>query len=371
MTKIIIPSDCIKEHNRMFCASVCRLLARLCRKESGGITWGATAPEQIQERNDALFDVAQNASAQDFLKKLYEFHRKHDILTTRWDNLEQMIKTATGSALWKPANKKHLESVRLVLGRVFDYGAFRDGSVLRLEDQPDGSVKFAWSAQGKNAVWSGRRLTKKLGVRYCPYCNAETVGVASLGDDGGPPKLIQSALDHFVSQSDFPFLGLSLWNLIPSCSRCNSNLKGAANQSFDSMLYPYRDNVAKKIQFAFDPLSSSGFYGRLRTPCRHLTVRNNEEKDVRTQEFLNTFKTEGVYQWFYAKELIQDFREAYQYGGFLKEGLEKKYPGIDNRILNRIVFKSSCDSRLINLERLGKARMDMSQQVRRLLGDGL
>lgn len=371
MTTITIPSDCIREHHQVFYEGIRRLLARLCGNESGGITWGAEAAKQIQERDAALSDVAQNASAQDFLLKLYEFHKKYDVLTTRWDKLEQMIKTAKKSALWRLANKLHLESVRLVLGKVFDYAAFRDGSILKLVDQADGTLKFTWSNQGKNAVWSGWRFIKKLGVRYCPYCNAETVGAASLGDDDGPPKLIQSALDHFVSQSDFPFLGLSLWNLIPSCPRCNSNLKGAVNQSFDSMLYPYRDNVAKKIEFAFDPFSLSGFYGRLRTPCRHLTVRNNDGADGRTQEFLNTFKTEGVYQWFYAKELIQDFREAYQYGGFLKDGLAKKYPGIDNRVLNRIVFKSSCDSRRINLERLGKARIDMSQQVRRMLGGGL
>ncbi|MEN4760277.1 hypothetical protein ABEG63_08105 [Chryseobacterium sp. C39-AII1] len=40
-------------------------------------------------------------------------------------------------------------------------------------------------------------------------------------------KFDHFTLDHFLPKSDFPFLSLSIYNLIPSCYSCNSKFKGS------------------------------------------------------------------------------------------------------------------------------------------------
>ncbi len=62
----------------------------------------------------------------------------------------------------------------------------------------------------------GKWLAQKLDVRTCPYCNRQYTFTVEVGS-----KNIRPEFDHFYSKSDYPYLALSFYNLIPACSVCN------------------------------------------------------------------------------------------------------------------------------------------------------
>jgi hypothetical protein len=62
-------------------------------------------------------------------------------------------------------------------------------------------------------------LIKGLNISICPYCNKNDIEA----DDYkySRKRKYRPALDHFYPKSKYPFLGLSIYNLIPSCDECN------------------------------------------------------------------------------------------------------------------------------------------------------
>ena len=93
-------------------------------------------------------------------------------------------------------------------------------------------------------VWGAYKLTEALGVNICPYCNRNYVH--TLEKDKGKTR---PELDHYYPQSRFPFLSLSIYNLIPSCHICNSNFKGSIDFYEKKHIHPYEDNLSDKFIF--------------------------------------------------------------------------------------------------------------------------
>ena len=60
-------------------------------------------------------------------------------------------------------------------------------------------------------------LAKELGVKTCPYCNREYTFSRKLRNN----REVHPEFDHFYPKSKYPYLSLSLYNLVPSCHTCN------------------------------------------------------------------------------------------------------------------------------------------------------
>ena len=140
--------------------------------------------------------------------------------------------------------KEEKSAIFNLLKRIFDYDAFREGKVLELGK--DGAVRWR---QCKANSWSGGDFVRILNpvVKYCPYCNADTIYAVKICGRRVLPSA--SALDHFMPRSHFPYFGISLCNLVPSCTRCNSSLKGDSVVTFADAPHPYRDNVYGNFRF--------------------------------------------------------------------------------------------------------------------------
>ena len=111
-------------------------------------------------------------------------------------------------------------------------------------------IDYKAFANSHSDDWSGLLLMKELAkhVRYCPYCNAETIYAIKF-TERGDTRMVKNAFDHYFPRARYPFLGLSLYNLIPACSRCNSNLKGCKYKDLVRMAHPYLDDVDKNMAF--------------------------------------------------------------------------------------------------------------------------
>lgn len=157
-------------------------------------------------------------------------------------------------------NKEQIEECYSILTKIFNYDAFRDDYFmsfepntheLYIEEEPINFYRIYNDLTADNNLinWGGFEFLKHLNVTICPYCNAETIFSAIIIKEGKQVR-IKSALDHYYLHKKYPYLGISLYNLIPACTRCNSNIKGQS-KNWDPQNYPhpYVENFHDGIHF--------------------------------------------------------------------------------------------------------------------------
>ncbi len=102
--------------------------------------------------------------------------------------------------------------------------------------------------KGAYRSYNAYNLAENLDISTCVYCNrmyTKTV-VNVLGK-----KITRPAFDHWFPKAKYPLLALSFYNLVPSCTVCNSGVKGATDFSLDKYFHPYFKNTDKILDFNF------------------------------------------------------------------------------------------------------------------------
>ncbi|MDQ2178392.1 HNH endonuclease [Marinifilum sp. D714] len=101
------------------------------------------------------------------------------------------------------------------------------------------------NTNGDRIVYSGIDLIERLGINVCPYCNRTYV--QSIKNKNQYHKKRRTCeFDHFYPQSEYPFLAISFYNLIPSCKTCN-HIKGKNPIQFS----PYEINGESLVEFKY------------------------------------------------------------------------------------------------------------------------
>lgn len=147
------------------------------------------------------------------------------------------------------------------------------------------SLNYKKSCQTEStAYW----LQRQLRVKVCPYCNR--VYTTTLFGE----YKIRPDFDHFYPQSQYPYLAVSLFNLIPSCSICNRK-KGNTAEVFHkkekkkkySIIYPYDesfDEPQRCISFRVIPSKKEVMIGQ----SDEFTIELQPQKYSDKLEFNNT-----------------------------------------------------------------------------------
>lgn len=201
---------------------------------------------------------------------------------------------------------------------------------------------------------SGKEKLKKQffnlfeNINVCPYCNRNFINPIYKENSVGTDNKNQSPdIEHFFPKSIYPFLSLSISNLLPSCAFCNK-IKSDVDTFQNNCLSPYE---IKDNDFRFDFSLELNQVKKVKliskTDCKnseilHLEPLYNEVHskyindmfdDVlkytkRNKEFLDTFKilTEDDY-----KKL---FRNYYKEEDFNKHPLSKMTKDLYNQINN-------------------------------------
>lgn len=88
----------------------------------------------------------------------------------------------------------------------------------------------------------------------CTYCNRQyTFTIGRKQTNGKMASKIKPQFDHWFAHKQYPLLSLSYYNLIPSCSVCNSSVKGSAHYSLKTHIHPYTTNTSDPA-FRFIPI---------------------------------------------------------------------------------------------------------------------
>jgi hypothetical protein len=139
-----------------------------------------------------------------------------------------------------PVNLQQYKEVDKLL-KVFDYEQFISGSKPRAYD-----------------------LSLGLNRNTCTYCNRLYTNTVQYKDPvtrrvNNTTRITRPQFDHWYAHSIFPVLGLSFYNLIPSCSVCNSSVKGDDMYSLTTHIHPYVFETGQNFKFSYSQRGNGSY----------------------------------------------------------------------------------------------------------------
>lgn len=125
------------------------------------------------------------------------------------------------------------------------------------------------------------KILSKINITVCPYCNRSYIMTLK-------NRKVRPQLDHYYPKSKYPYLALSLYNLIPSCSICNL-AKCDIDTRKDAILYPYEEEFGEKIVFATDirDMPDDQFVKYMRGESNEWKVRINNPDEILEEQVSN------------------------------------------------------------------------------------
>lgn len=221
----------------------------------------------------------------------------------------------------------------------------------------------------KGNRWGGAYLALRLAqdVKFCPYCNAETVESFQFDGDG-ELKVVKSAFDHFFPLARYPFLGLSLYNLIPACNRCNSRFKLDKTDGLMDCCHPYANKDEEPIDFH----DGMKFVLVLKNIFCQMRCNKTDFAGVALVErkfgafysgliYKEIFRIDEVYSKIYLQDAIDVFWKATRYPlSYIDSKVEQlRGLGANKADIERMIYGAPLDVEEINKHRFAKMIIDI------------
>ena len=190
-----------------------QLLLKDAHSAPTGIFWVLKDPrvkKELQKKGcypgiyDELYDQATGELAEERVKKLLLADRK---------DLEQYI---VKLGRYDPKKRREKDASQYLLDRVFQYKTYANRKVVC-------------------------EILRKMDVPVCPYCNRQFIFTLASGR-------VRPQLDHFFPKNIYPYLALSLYNMVPSCSTCNM-AQSVLDTQIKPILYPFDEEFGYAAQF--------------------------------------------------------------------------------------------------------------------------
>lgn len=236
-------------------------------------------------------------------------------------------------------NAKGTRSTTAIIPLLFNYKAFREH---------------------KESIYNGFTLASQLGVSCCPYCNRnyttthQTYFIQNNGNS--VQKRVYPEFDHFYGQAEYSVLGVSFYNLVPSCTICNTHYKN--NRDSSRLFHPYTLNDPEAFKFHGFPKNVASLYGAGNEIS--LSFRYNCDPDTETSlrnshEF---FGIKDIYDKCHG-DLIKDIiYKKLAFGERYMLELSRTY-GISFEDSYRIVFETHFENESINMRPFTKLKKDI------------
>lgn len=222
------------------------------------------------------------------------------------------------------------------------------------------AYKSWFVANEPTSYYSAYHLATYLNIRSCVYCNRSfIVSQFKTGDNGKIGKLIRPQFDHWFPQEKYPLLALSFYNLIPSCSICNSSVKGRKQFSLSEYIHPYEDDILDSVMFSYTHIAS------IDSLKVELTgVNNDPDLEGRINRTLKDFYIEEMYNS-HQPELKDLLTIKQTYSENYLKNLKESFPDTnltDNEIY-RLVFGVELDSSDFHKRPFSKFKYDILKEL--------
>jgi hypothetical protein len=311
-----------------------------------------------------LKDIFHNEIKKEF-KKNYKSYRKildellnksgkiyiKDIITSKPEELESIHNYLSSNF----NNIKSNAGEVVIEKNVIRKGLFHDmiSKIFNYERLIEDGYKIA--PVQKTKYWDAYSLCGELDIKVCPYCNRIYTFTVQKEKD---KVSVRPSLDHYMPKSKFPFFAISFYNLIPSCTICNSSIKGDKYLSTSEYLHPYIDGIHKDCKFDFTPDDICAFDGDKR---KIDVIIINKDTDNKTKNTIKHFGLESIYKGHtdIVAELIMK-RKRYP-----KEAISQIAGlfGVKDEIIFNSIFGVHDESEIIDVS-LGKLKNDIVEKLR-------
>jgi hypothetical protein len=221
-------------------------------------------------------------------------------------------------------------------------------------------LKKIFKYDGKFQPLIAKFFEEYLNPRTCYYCNIDYINVYNEKENSKN----KFTLDHFIDKGRYPYLALSIFNLIPSCSVCNSKIKGSIPFYGDKEL-EHTNPYLKSFQFD----EKVKFKLFLNKTCKDLNIKSKEDITVPLKErysneykkYIEVFKLNERYQAHkdIVFEMIQN-AELYPESR-LKE--LQDLTGIPYQEIKKDIFTLIDDEVDLSKEPFSKLRRDMADEL--------
>jgi hypothetical protein len=257
--------EALKEHKRVIKCRVFRKLdvyclikgCSTCKAHTLTFKSLASIENKVKNyllKNDNLEDLICAKPNQ--MKSLSDAFFKNVLPQNDYNQLENYFEIKTK----KEKETKHGIIFNLIvdLGKLFDYDWLCDKAPIE--------------------EYSLYKLAQNLNRRSCTYCNRTYTTTMTTSKKG---KLMRPQFDHWYPKWKYPLLALSFFNLIPSCSTCNSSSKGRDELDLQKNIHPYIESDQEN-EFSFSYINS-------KVNKYHVYVRahNTNKKALKTIKALN------------------------------------------------------------------------------------
>ncbi len=143
-------------------------------------------------------------------------------------------------------------------------------------------LNYDWFTDKTVKRYSAYHMCEDLEINVCIYCNRSYTHTIKTNNGR---KISRPTLDHYFSKGIHPLLSVSFYNLIPSCSICNSGIKNTADFQLINHYHPYLDDYIDKFRFSYK-------YDRQASLGLKILVKSADVKSLIT---LGELETEELY----------------------------------------------------------------------------
>jgi len=146
-------------------------------------------------------------------------------------------------------------------------------------------INYDWFIDIDNKYYHAYDLSKTLARNTCTYCNR--VYTSTMITRKGK-RLMRPTFDHWFPKFQAPLLAMSFHNLIPSCSYCNSSIKGVTDLNLTENTHPYVDTTQlNDFSFSYMYLNNLDEY--------RIYIKASEFSSVKAYNTLQTLKMNEIY----------------------------------------------------------------------------
>lgn len=258
---------------------------------------------------------------------------------------------------------------KLLISEPVELKSYNDYIMERLNDLPDPNkpdkdkLLKIFNYEGvfndsskKRAFW----LAKNIERNTCAYCNRQYIFTVEKGTGRNrQERIVRPVFDHWFPKDKYPLLSISLFNLIPSCTICNSSAKGNIDFDLDDHLHPYV-HEERPPNFTFKASKTID-----KKP--QWTVKIHRQADSKEDKTIKAFELDEIYAMHGELEVsdIMYFKESYPDGylsdlfdNLLKDSTRK----MTKHDVYRMLFGTEMDSKKYLDRPFGKLKHDLLKE---------
>ena len=153
--------------------------------------------------------------------------------------------------------------------------------------------------------WGAYAFLMKLDLSVCPYCNRTFINTVYMTPKSGKAR---ADLDHFLPKAKYPYFSMSIYNLVPSCSVCNSRFKGQKEFKYTKNLNPYENlEINDLLTFGYSP---DNYLECIGLDDNKLSVKLNFNKSEHKEKAIHAKRLEDNCKVFHIEEVYQNHTDV-------------------------------------------------------------